>query len=104
MSNESKAPIESTSEPASGNLLAPDSIQVKNLGLVILTTLAVIFVLDWAQSFIVTMLLGILLAYALSPMVSQMERIRIHRAVGSTIVILALIGSIVFAGYGLRGQ
>jgi predicted PurR-regulated permease PerM len=104
MSNESKATTESPSEPASGDLLPLDSIQVKNVGLVILTTLAVIFVLDWAQSFIVTMLLGILLAYALSPLVSQMERIRIHRLIGSTIVILALIGSIIFAGYGLRGQ
>lgn len=104
MSNESKAPTELTPEPAPDSLLAPELIQVKNVGLVVLTTLAVIFVLDWAQSFIVTMLLGILLAYALSPLVSQMERFKIHRVIGSTVVILALIGSIVFAGYGLRGQ
>ncbi len=104
MSNESKTPAELTSEPAPDNLLGLNSIQVKNVGLVVLTTIAVIFVLDWAQSFIVTMLLGILLAYALSPLVSQMERIKIHRFVGSTVVILALIGSIIFAGYGLRGQ
>lgn len=104
MSNESKTPAELTSETAPDSLLGLDSIQVTNVGLVVLTTIAVIFVLDWAQSFIVTMLLGILLAYALSPLVSQMERIKIHRFIGSTAVILALLGSIIFAGYGLRGQ
>jgi predicted PurR-regulated permease PerM len=104
MSNEPKTPTELTPEPAPDSLLGLDTIQVKNVGLVVLTTIAVIFVLDWAQSFIVTMLLGILLAYALSPLVSQMERIKIHRFIGSTVVILALVGSMVFAGYGLRGQ
>ena len=104
MSKETKTPTEVIPEPAPSNELATDLIQIKNVGLVVLTTMAVIFFLDWAQSFIVTMLLGILLAYALSPLVSQMERIKIHRVIGSTVVILALITSIVFAGYGLRGQ
>ena len=63
MSNESKASTELTSETPASNLLSSDSIQVKNVALVILTTLAVVFALDWAQSFIVTMLLGVLLAY-----------------------------------------
>ena len=104
MSNESKASTDLFSETTAGNLLSSDSIQVKNIALVVLTTLAVIFALDWAQSFIVTMLLGILLAYALNPLVNQLERIKINRVIGSSVVIIVLICSIVYAGYALRGQ
>ena len=104
MSNETKASTELISETPADNLLSPDSIQVKNVALVILTTLTVVFALDWAQSFIITMLLGILLAYALNPLVIQMERIKINRMIGASVVILVLISSLVFAGYALRGQ
>lgn len=97
---------------ASGNLPSPDlavlpgnnSIQVKNVALVILTTLAVIFALDWAQNFVITLLLGILLSYTLNPVVKWLEYIKIPRMVGSSIVILTLILSIGFAGFTLRGQ
>ena len=104
MSNESKTSTELISESSTVNLLSSDSIQVKNIALVILTTIAVVFALDWAQNFIVTMLLGILLAYALNPLVNQLERIKINRVIGSSVVILVLICSIIFAGYALRGQ
>ena len=70
----------------------------------IITTIAVIFALDWAQSFIITMLLGVLLAYALNPLVNKMEHIKINRFIGSTIVILVLISTLAFGGYALRGQ
>ena len=104
MTNESKVPTELIAEQPISNLLSSDPIQVKNIALVALTTLAVIFALDWAQSFIITLLLGVLLAYALNPLVNQLERIKINRVIGSSMVILVLIGSLVFAGYELRGQ
>ena len=104
MTNESKVPTELIAEHPISNLLSSDPIQVKNIALVVLTTLAVIFALDWAQSFIITLLLGVLLAYALNPLVNQLERIKINRVIGSSMVILVLIGSLVFAGYELRGQ
>ena len=85
-------------------LLTNESIQVKNIALVIMTTIAVIFALEWAQSFIITVLLGALLAYALNPVVVGLESIKINRGIGSSIVILGLIGCIVFSGYALRNQ
>lgn len=81
-----------------------DPLQVKNLALVILTTIAVIFALEWAQSFIITILLGALLAYALNPVVVGLESIKINRGIGSSIVIIGLICCIVFSGYALRNQ
>ncbi len=104
MSIDSKPPAELNSESSTGSLPSPNPIQVKNVALVIITTIAVIFALDWAQSFIITMLLGVLLAYALNPLVNKLEHIKINRFIGSTMVILALISSIAFGGYALRGQ
>ncbi len=83
---------------------AKEMMQVKNVALVILTTLAVIFALDWAQSFVITMLLGVLLAYTLNPVVKWLEYIKIPRVIGSSLVIIFLIVSIGFAGFTLRGQ
>jgi predicted PurR-regulated permease PerM len=91
--------------PAEGLMLASnDSIQVKNVALVILTAIAVIFTLDWAQNFIITLLLGILLAYTLNPVVKWLEYIKIPRVIGSSIVILVLISGVSFAVFTLRGQ
>ncbi|MBC7755404.1 MAG: AI-2E family transporter [Bdellovibrio sp.] len=104
MSDEPKIPAKLATETPVSNFLSPDSVQVKNIALIILSTLAVIFALDWAQSFIITLLLGVLLAYALNPFVNQLERIKINRVIGSSMVILVLIGSLVFAGYQLRDQ
>ncbi|OGV76242.1 MAG: AI-2E family transporter [Methylotenera sp. RIFCSPLOWO2_02_FULL_45_14] len=85
-------------------LQANESIQVKNVALVVITTIAVIFALDWAQNFVITMLLGILLSYTLNPLVKWLEYIKIPRIIGSSIVILALICSITFAAFTLSGQ
>ena len=81
-----------------------DPLQIRNVALVIIATILVIYALQWAQSFIITMLLGVLLAYALNPLVSYLENIKVNRVIGSTIVILTVIAGIVFSGYALRGQ
>ena len=104
MNNKSKSPAELVPESSASSSLPSDPIQIKSVALVILTTIAVVFALDWAQSFIITMLLGVLLAYALNPLVNQLEQIKINRFIGSTLVILVLISGIVFGGYALRGQ
>ena len=97
---------ESPSKPPASSILptTPDKQQVTNVALVVIMTLAIIFTLDWAQGFIITMLLGILLSYTLNPIVIWLEKIKIPRFIGSTLVILAVIASLIFSGYILRSQ
>ena len=104
MNTESKSEIESELPTQSVLPLVIDPMQVKNVALVIIATIAVIFALNWAQSFAITLLLGVLLSYTLNPMVKWLELIKIPRVIGSTIVIFAVIFGIAFAGYSLRGQ
>lgn len=101
-------------EPTAFTSPAPDAtpsghavgitVDVQGLALVILATIAVVFALEWAQSFLIPLLLGILLAYTLNPLVVWLERIRIHRVAGTCLVILAVVGALGFGTYSLRGQ
>jgi len=79
-------------------------VDARGLALGILATVALIFALDWAQPFLITLLLGILFAYTLNPLVVWLEQIRIPRMVGTGLVMAAVLASLVFGAYALRGQ
>lgn len=74
------------------------------LALAVLATVGVIFALEWAQSFIISLLLGILFAYTLNPLVVWLQRIHIPRLLGTTIVLLGVGSALVLGTYSLRGQ
>lgn len=81
-----------------------DSAGANSLALRLIAIVAVIFMIDWAQSFFISLLLGILISYTLNPLVDGLERMKLPRLVGVTLVMAALVGGIVFASYSLRGQ
>jgi predicted PurR-regulated permease PerM len=74
------------------------------LALTIIAAVAVIFTLEWAQSFVISLLLGILFAYTLNPLVVWLQRLYIPRAAGAAIVMLGVICALVLGSYALRGQ
>jgi len=76
----------------------------KHLALVILATLAVVFALRWAQSFVISLLLGILFAYTLNPLVVWLERLRIPRVAGTSLVMVTVLCALVLGSYSLHGQ
>ena len=79
-------------------------VDARGVALAIMATVALIFALNWAQPFLITLLLGVLFAYTLNPLVVWLERIRIPRVVGTSLVMLAVICALVFGTYALRGQ
>jgi len=98
--DQSPAGVESAASPPT--LRLPETGH--GLALTIIATVAVIFVLEWAQSFVISLLLGILFAYTLNPLVVWLQRIRIPRALGATIVMLGVVSALVLGSYSLRGQ
>ena len=74
------------------------------LALIILASVAVIFALDWAQSFVISLLLGFLFAYTLNPLVGWLERIRIPRVAGAAVVMMAVVCALALGTYSLRAQ
>lgn len=75
-----------------------------HLALTVLATIAVVFALDWAQGFVISMLLGVLFAYTLNPLVAWLERFKLTRLTGTTLVMLSVVGALVMGTYSLRGQ
>ena len=75
-----------------------------NMPLVMLAVIALTFALNWAQSFVISLLLGILFAYTLNPLVVWLERIKIPRIIGASIVMLSVITVVLLSTYALRGQ
>ncbi len=108
------AESESTANPQRSTLPASDAtapphaaritVDAQGLALVILATIAVVFALEWAQSFLIPLLLGVLLAYTLSPLVAWLERVKIPRVASASLVIVAVVGALAFGTYSLRGQ
>ena len=79
-------------------------VDARGLALAILAVIAVVFALEWAQAFVISLLAGILIAYMLNPLVVWLERIRIPRVVASLIVMLGVFGALALGVYSLRGQ
>ena len=51
-----------------------------------------LYAVQWARDFLVPVLLGILVTYMLNPLVCWLERLRIHRMLGASLVTAAILG------------
>ena len=63
------------------------------IALVIIATIAVLAAAKLAADFLVPVVAGILLAYALQPPVARLEQAGVPRGIAATIVLVALVGS-----------
>lgn len=97
-------PIKSTSLPDPADLTDRVSMDLRGLAVAIVTIVVVVYALQWAEKFFIPLLLGIIIAYTLNPLVVWLERIKIPRAVGSSLVMLAVLGGSAFVTIPLRGQ
>ncbi|WP_323144733.1 AI-2E family transporter [Massilia phyllosphaerae] len=82
-----------------GGLRLPMHVNARGLSLGIIATVAFVYALQWAKNFFVPLLLGIFIAYTLSPVVRWLERWHIKRAIGAT-----LVTGLILAGLALTVQ
>ena len=81
----------------------PDSLALRmpvNVNSFLLALLAVIFVLYWARAIFIPLMLGVMISYALSPLVNLMQKWRIPRAIGAAVLLLGIVvgtGSLVYS-------
>ncbi|SHH07394.1 AI-2E family transporter [Massilia sp. CF038] len=93
-------------DPLSDNgvLRLPIHVNARGLALGIIATIAFVYALQWAQDFLVPLLLGIFLAYTLSPVVQWLERRRIPRAIGATLVTVAMLCALAGVMYRVQDE
>jgi predicted PurR-regulated permease PerM len=105
--SEERAERELESEDAAASAVEQERIHlhmpvdVRSLSLIVLTVLACIFALQWAKSVLVPILLGVMFSYALTPAVDWLQRRRLPRPIGATLVLGALIGVIGWGAWAL---
>lgn len=73
-------------------LRLPQHIHPQGLALGIIATVSFVYAVQWAQRFLIPLLFGIFIAYTLNPLVAWLERIRIPRPLGVTLVTLMILG------------
>ena len=92
-------------QPADGSaLLVPVPVDMRNAALTLLAVIACVLMLQYAQTVFIPLVLGLLISYALDPAVTRLEKIRVPRAAGAAILILALVGGGTVLLFQLRGQ
>jgi predicted PurR-regulated permease PerM len=74
------------------------------LPIVLIATVALIFVLQWTQAVLIPIVIGVLVAYALEPLVSGMEKLKIPRTLGAAIALVLLVVTLGLGIYSLSGQ
>jgi predicted PurR-regulated permease PerM len=88
-------------EPAPTVVDLPDA---RGFAITALAVLAVIAALQWGQSLLIPVVIGVLLAYALEPPVSLLARASIPRSAGAAVVLLLFVGLLAGGAYSLSGQ
>ena len=76
-------------------------VDVRSISLVVLATIASVFMLRWASAVFIPVMVGLLGSYALSPVVDWLQRRRIPRALSAALLILGALAGIGATGYSL---
>ncbi len=79
-------------------------VDIRSAALTMLAGLALVLALQYAQAMIIPIVLGILISYALDPMVARLARVHVPRPVGAALVLVLVVGASGWLVYGLRSE
>ncbi len=79
-------------------------VDVRSLALTTIAIVAVVYMLQYAQAVLIPIVLGILISYALAPMVTALHRVRVPRAIGAGIAVCLLVGAVGLGIYTLSDE
>jgi predicted PurR-regulated permease PerM len=68
----------------------------------ILAVIAIVFFLRSASTLLIPIAIGLLLSYALEPLVARLERLRVPRVIGAAVALLLALGMVAAGAYALR--
>ncbi len=79
-------------------------VDIRNLALTVIASLGAIFMLQYAQIVLIPIVIGVLIAYALSPLVSSLEWMRLPRAIGAAVAVVLLVSALGVSAYTLSDE
>jgi len=81
-----------------------EAVNIRSMALVTLTSIATLFFIDWAQAVLLPLVVAVMISYALDPLVSTFDRIRIPRPLSAAIVLILILGAIAAASIPLQRE
>jgi predicted PurR-regulated permease PerM len=78
------------------------TLTAHSVALWVIATVALLYFLRSASQLLIPIVLGVLVSYALEPVVAWLERHRVPRLAATTLVLLALLGPLGWGAYSLR--
>jgi predicted PurR-regulated permease PerM len=95
----------SPAEPGAATAQAPEApINAQSIALIVLATIGIVVMLKYAEAMIIPIVLGLLISYALDPLVTGLAKLRVPRAAGAAVVLLVVVGVGGSLLYQLRDQ
>lgn len=82
-------------------VVRPMPIDVRSVSLVVLATLASVFMLRWASAVFIPIFVGLLFSYLLSPLVDWLQSRRVPRPLSAALLILSIMSGVGVTGYSL---
>src|SRR5689334_18680985 len=79
-------------------------VNVRSIALTAIAAVALIYFLQYAQSVLIPVVLGILVSYALEPVVAALHGVRVPRAIGAAVAVTLLVGTIGVGLYTLSDE
>lgn len=79
-------------------------VDVRNTAMIVLSSVAALYFISWAQAVLVPLMAAILISYALDPLVSGLEKFRIPRPLGAALVLILLVITIAGASIPLKRE
>ena len=107
----SKRPVEVVIAPEDPSAKGPEPaengqpvVDVRSVAMTVLAVLGVVLVLQYAQSVLIPIVLGILISYGLAPFVIALRRLGIPSAIGAAVAVTLLVGGLGLGAYTLSDQ
>lgn len=82
----------------------PIHVNARGLALGLIATITFIFALQWAQKFLVPLILAIFIAYTINPLVKALQTLKLPRLLSTVLVTIGLLSSGIGIAVALQGQ
>ena len=79
-------------------------VDVRSASLAVIAVLACLFALQWARPVVLPILFGVMLSYALAPVVNRLETWRIPRAAGAATLLAGLFAALLWSAWSLSDE
>lgn len=81
-----------------------EAVSIRSMSLIILASIATLLFIDWAQAVLLPLIVAVLISYALAPLVSTLDHIKIPRPLSAAIILILLLGAVAGASIPLQRE